>query len=96
MHFVKQSAEMYDSILIEYIQEFHHYSFAFKLDRYVGSCNTLNDLSKKEYVRIKTEDFNLSVLNMIIGINKPQTLTKHIPCECKCIFDGKKCDSDQC
>ena len=31
----------------EYSQEFHNYPFAVKLDRCVGSCNTLNDLSNK-------------------------------------------------
>ena len=28
----------------EYSQEFHYYPFALKLDRCVGSCNTLNSL----------------------------------------------------
>ena len=32
---------------------------------------------------------------MITGINESKTLTKHILCECKCKFDGKKCNSDQ-
>ena len=27
---------------------------------------------------------------MITGINESKTLTKHISCECKCRFDGKK------
>ena len=31
----------------EYSQELHYYPIAVKLDRCVGSCNTLNDLSKK-------------------------------------------------
>ena len=31
----------------EYSQEFHYFPFAVKLDRCVGSCNTLNDLSSK-------------------------------------------------
>ena len=31
----------------EYNQQFHYYPFAVKLDRCVGSCNTLNDLSNK-------------------------------------------------
>ena len=31
----------------EYSQEFHYYLFAVKLDRRVGSCNTLNELSNK-------------------------------------------------
>ena len=32
---------------------------------------------------------------MITGINESKTLTKHISYECKCRFDGKKCNSDQ-
>ena len=39
----------------EYSQEFHYYPFVFKLDRCVGSCNTLNDLSNKVCVPNKTE-----------------------------------------
>ena len=31
----------------EYIQEFHYYSFAVKLDTCVESCNTFIDLSNK-------------------------------------------------
>ena len=29
----------------EYSQKFHHYIFLVKVDRCVGSCNTLNNLS---------------------------------------------------
>ena len=32
---------------------------------------------------------------MITGINVLKTLTKHISCECKCKFDGIKCNSNQ-
>ena len=76
----------------EYSQEFHYYPFSVKLDRCVGSCNTLNDLSNKVCVPNKTEDLNLSVFNMITGINESKTLTKHISCECKCKFDERKCN----
>ena len=31
----------------EYSQEFHYYRFRVELDKYVGICNTLNDLSNK-------------------------------------------------
>ena len=41
----------------EYSQEFHYYPLVVKLDRCVGSCNTLNDLSNKIYAPNKTEDF---------------------------------------
>ena len=79
----------------EYIQEFHYYPSAVKLDKCVGSYNTLNDLSNKVCVPNKTEDLNLRIFNMIRGINESKTLTKHISCECKCRFDGRKCNSDQ-
>ena len=53
----------------EYSQEFHYHPFFVKLDRYVGSCNAFNTLSNKVCVPNKTENLNLSVFNMIAGIN---------------------------
>ena len=50
----------------EYSQEFHYYPFTIKLNKWVGSCNTLNDLSSKVCVPNKTEDLNLNLFNMII------------------------------
>ena len=47
-----------------------------------------NDLSNKVYILSKTEALNLSVFNMIRGINKSKILAKHISCECKCKLDG--------
>ena len=79
----------------KYSQEFHYYLFAVKLDRCVGSYNTLNDLSNEVCVPNKAEDLNLSIFNMITGINESKTLTKHISCEYECRFDGRKCNSDQ-
>ena len=67
----------------------------FKLDRFVGSGNALTDLSNKVCVPNKTEDLNLSMLNMITGIKESKTLTKHVSNECNCKFDGRKCNSDQ-
>ena len=32
---------------------------------------------------------------MITGINGSKTLIKHMSCECKCRFGGRKCSSDQ-
>ena len=63
-------------------QEFHYYPLAVKLDRCVGSCNTLNDFSKKVCIPNKAEDLNLNVFNIITGINETKTLTKHISFEC--------------
>ena len=51
----------------------HYYPFAIKLDRCVGSCNTINDLSNKVCVPNKTKDLHLRVLNTIAGINELKT-----------------------
>ena len=56
----------------------HYYPFTVKLDRCVGSCNTLNDLSNKVCVPNKTEDLNLNAFNIIEGVNESKTFTKHI------------------
>ena len=40
----------------EYSQEFHYYPFVVKLERCIGSCNTLHDLSSQVCVPNKTED----------------------------------------
>ena len=90
----------------EYSQELHYYPFEVKLDRCLGSNNTLNDLSNKVcvpnktndlniHVFNKTNDLNIHVFNMITGINESEILIKHISCECKCKFDGKKRNSYQ-
>ena len=79
----------------EYSQEFDCYIFAVKLYRHFGSWNTLNNLSNKACVPNKTEDLNLSVLNMIAGINELKTLIKHVSRECACKPDGIKCNSSQ-
>ena len=79
----------------EYSQELHYYPLAVKLYKYVRSCNTLNDLSKKACVPNKTKDLNIYVFDMITGKSKSKILGKNISCECKCKFYGRKCNSDQ-
>ena len=60
----------------------------------IGFCprilNKVNDLSNKVCVPNQTEDLNLSVFSMITEINESKRLTKHISCNCKCIFDGRE------
>ena len=72
--------------------ELFYHPFTVKLDICVGSCNTLNNLSNKVCISNETEDLNLSMFNMIKGINESKTLTKHISSKCKCKFDGRKCN----
>ena len=65
------------------------------LDKCDGNCNTFNDISNKICVPNKTEDVNLSVFDLITRKNESKTLTKHIPCEFKYKFDGRKCNLNQ-
>ena len=41
------------------------------------------------------EDVKLKVFNKIKEINESRTLAKYISCECRCEFDGRKCNSRQ-
>ena len=82
-------------ILILLILTIHYYQFEVRLYRRIGSFNTINDLSNKVCVPKKTQDLNLSLLNMIAGINESKILTKHISCKCKYRFDEKECNSEQ-
>ena len=51
-------------------QELYYYPFAVKLDKCVGNCNTLNDLSNKVCVPNKRQDINIHVLNVIAEKNE--------------------------
>ena len=50
----------------KFSQEFHYYIIAVKLDRCVGKCDTLHNLSNKVRVPNKAEELNLSVFKMMI------------------------------
>ena len=63
----------------EYSQEFqYYYPFTVKLEKYVGSCNTLNVLSNKVFLPNKTEDLNLNMFNMITGNVKVNLLEENV------------------
>ena len=53
----------------EYSHELCYYPFVVNLDRCVGSCNTLDDLSIRVCVPNEIEDLKLHVFNMLTGIN---------------------------
>ena len=92
---------LFDLHTNEYGQGLCYYLFAVDLERFVGRCNTLNDLSNKLCVPVfnrlcvpvKTK--NLNVFNLIIGIDESRTLTKHVSSKCECKFGGSKYNSAQ-
>ena len=56
----------------------HPDKFAVKLDRCVGSCNNLKDLSNKVCISNKIKDINLSVFNITTGINESKIRINHV------------------
>ena len=67
----------------------HHIKQLFRnVFPYVGFDMT--DLIKS-VLQIK-QNLNLSMINMITGINESKTLTNHISCECEFKFHGRKCN----
>ena len=70
---VIKRSKTYDSTysyILMSIVKFTLLFFAVNIDRCGGTCTTLNDLSNKVCVPIKTEDLNLGVFNKITGINQ--------------------------
>ena len=53
----------------EYRQGLRYYQCAVNLDRCAWICNTFDDLSNKVCALNKLEELNLSLFNMITGIN---------------------------
>ena len=62
-----------------------------KLDRCVGSCNSINDLTNKVCVPYKREDLNLSVSDIITGINESKTC--HV-CEKDYVWNPPTCNCE--
>ena len=52
------------------------------------------DLSIKVCVPNNTKDLNISIFNMITGVNESKIKKKHISCECECKFDRRKRNSN--
>ena len=49
-----------------------------KLDKCVGSCNTLNNLSNRICISDNTEDLNIQVFDMITKKNESKIITNDI------------------
>ena len=71
------------------LDELHYYPFAISVNRGNGSCNTIRDPFGKICVPNKMEDVNL------MNQNESKALAKYISCECRCEFDGRKCNLRQ-
>ena len=79
----------------EHSQELQYYPFTVKLDRPIGICNTLNDLSIKVCVPNNAKVQSIHVFDTVTGKNDLGISTKDISCKFKCKFDGRNCNPIQ-
>ena len=75
--------------------ELKYYPSMISLNKCIGSCNSVDDLSTKICVPSKTKDVNVQVFNMITNRNEAETMVKYIPCDWICKFNSTTCNSDQ-
>ena len=77
----------------EYNQEFHYYSFAVKLD--VLEVVILLIIYLIKYAFQIKQKIQIYMFLILLQEQMNQILTNDISCECKCEFDGRKCNSIQ-
>ena len=70
----------------------HYYPFIVSMTRCDGSCITAEDLFSRICLPNKIESMNKG---MIRRTNESKALAKHISCECRCKFDGRKYNTSQ-
>ena len=76
--------------------ELKYYPFVTSSDKCSGSCNSVDNLSKKTCVPSKTKNVSFKVFNMITNRNEAKTLkTKHISYDCKCKLNSTNYNSNQ-
>ena len=64
------------ALIILYTVEGKYYPFKVNVDKYSGSCNSLDNLSTKIFVQIKTNDVNVKVFNVITNKNEAKPMLK--------------------
>ena len=77
------------------IDELNYYPPTISINRCNGSCNTIGNPFGKICVPNKMEDVNLKVFKKIKGINESRARAKCVSRECRCEFDGRKCNLRQ-
>ena len=71
------------------------YQFTVSVNKCVGSCNTFDDPYARAFVPNKVKIMNVTVFNLVSGVNETRCLVQHEPCECKCVLNERVCNSKQ-
>ena len=79
------------------------YPYSIKINKYKGSCNTINDLHAKIFVPDTSKNMNVKVFNNLMSrTNETRDIEWHKTCKCRCglnasVYNNKqRWDEDKC
>ena len=71
------------------------YPYSIKINKYSGSCNTINDPFAKLCVPDITKNINVKIFNLMARINETRQKVWHETCKCICRLTSAVCNSRQ-
>ena len=71
------------------------YAYRIKINKFKGSCNTINDPYAKLCVPDTIKNINAKVFNLMSRTNETRHIEWHKTCKCKCRLDASVCNNKQ-
>ena len=71
------------------------YLYRIKMNKYKGSCNTINDPYAKICVPDEITNTNIKVFNLMSRTNETKRRKWHKNCKCRCRLDASICNNKQ-
>ena len=71
------------------------YPYSIKVNKCVGSCNTINEPCSKLCVPDITKNINVKVFNLMARIDETRQIVWHETCKCICRLTSAVCNSGQ-
>ena len=71
------------------------YPYSITINKYKGSCNTINDPYAKLCVPDNIKKINVKVFNLMSRTNEKRHKGWHKTCKCKCRLDTSVCNNKQ-
>ena len=74
---------------------FSFFPYSIKVNKYIGSCNNINDPYAKLCVPDVVKNINIKVFNLISRTNEIRHKERHQTCQYKCRLNAKVCNDKQ-
>ena len=70
------------------------YSYSIEINKFKGSCNTINDPYAKICIPDNIKNANVKVFNLVSRTNETRHIKWHKTCKCKCRLDASACSNN--